>query len=103
MAAQSAHNVCKVAVMSKKDAIGTIYLLHFSEKLHHAQHYLGWTENLDQRIDTHRAGNGSRLAAAIKDKGISFTVVRTWQGTKTDERRLKKRKNHPKLCPTCKA
>lgn len=88
--------------MAKKDAVGTIYLLCFSRRLHHAGHYLGWTEQLDNRLEAHRNGEGSRLLAVIREHQISFTLVRTWSGTKTFERQLKKRKNSWKLCPNCK-
>jgi predicted GIY-YIG superfamily endonuclease len=37
-----------------------IYLLHFERSYRHARHYLGWTENLEQRLAQHRAGRGSR-------------------------------------------
>ena len=33
-----------------------VYLIHFSEKLHHAQHYIGFVDgDLLQRIALHRA------------------------------------------------
>ena len=32
--------------MSRRDAQGTVYLLHFSEPYKHARHYTGWTEDL---------------------------------------------------------
>jgi hypothetical protein len=85
--------------------MGIIYLLHFSKpisSLHTCQHYLGYTENLEERIAQHQAGCGARLTQVAKERGITFTVVRTWQGDRKLERRLKNRKSSPSLCPICK-
>jgi len=79
----------------------TIYLLHFAKPFKHAKHYMGFTEDLDARIERHRAGDGARLLRVVKDAGIAFEVARTWIGDRTLERRLKKRKDAPKLCPIC--
>jgi predicted GIY-YIG superfamily endonuclease len=82
-------------------ASGTIYLLHFDRPYRHARHYIGYTDDLDSRIATHRAGNGARLIAVISAAGIGFTVARTWTGDRNFERRLKRRKDAPRLCPIC--
>ena len=37
----------------------------------------------------------------VSRQGIGFLVVATWPGTRYDERRLKRRKNAPRLCPAC--
>ncbi len=82
-----------------------VYLIHFSEKLHHAQHYLGFVEKkngLDSRLEYHRNGRGSKLLKAVALKGIEFSVVRTWEdGDRNFERSLKNKRNAPKLCPVC--
>jgi hypothetical protein len=41
--------------------MGVIYLLHLERSYRHARHYLGLTEDLDQRLATHRAGAAARL------------------------------------------
>ena len=82
---------------------GIVYLLHFAEKYYHAQHYLGWTDSLAERLARHRAGNGSKLVRAFLQSGIDFVVARTWKGNRNKERRLKKRKKSRQLCPICKA
>jgi predicted GIY-YIG superfamily endonuclease len=82
---------------------GTIYLLHLSEPYKHAKHYLGYTTNIEQRLDEHRKGQGARLLQVIIEVGLTFTLARTWQGTRKDERRIKNRKEAPRLCPICKA
>jgi predicted GIY-YIG superfamily endonuclease len=54
-----------------------IYLLHYDRPLHHAQHYLGFTDNLDARTLRHLNGFGGRLPAVFSELGISFTIART--------------------------
>ena len=79
----------------------TVYLLHFCRPLHHAQHYLGYAGDLDQRIDQHRTGNGARLVRVCAEHGIDFLLVRTWEGGRDLERHLKNQHNGRKLCPIC--
>ena len=79
-----------------------IYLIHFDQPLSHAQHYIGFTDdNLEQRIATHKAGNGSKLLRAVNKAGIEWSVVRTWEGDRKQERKLKNRKKARLLCPVC--
>lgn len=86
------------------DSLGTTYLLHFDKPYKHARHYLGWTNNLEKRMDEHLNGDGSRLLEVITEEGIGFQLVRTWPNTKlSDERKLKARHNNPGLCPACKS
>lgn len=80
---------------------GMIYLLHYDRPLHHAQHYLGFTDDLDARTARHLNGFGGWLPAVFSELGISFTIARTWDGDRNLERKLKRRKNGRKLCPIC--
>lgn len=81
---------------------GTVYLLHFERSLaDHAQHYLGWAGDLEARLAEHRSGNGARLMAAISDHRIDWELVRTWEGTRALERRLKDQHDARALCPKC--
>lgn len=80
---------------------GTIYLLHFEEPLKHAQHYLGWTADLDTRMIEHGKGSGSALMAAVKKAGIAWKLVRTWPGDTYDEKKLKQRGSAKRHCPIC--
>jgi hypothetical protein len=95
---------------------GTVYLLHFEAKIGNsanpkamAQHYIGWTSDLPARVASHTAqtrpmpGNGTvaRIVAHVQREGIGFTVARTWPGDRGLERRLKRRRNAPRLCPFC--
>jgi hypothetical protein len=78
-----------------------IYLLHYDRPLHHAQHYLGSCDD-PQRIQDH--GNGTsraRLPEVFFQLGVKFVVAQTWEGGRTDERKLKNRKNARVLCPIC--
>jgi len=80
---------------------GVCYLLHFERPYRHARHYLGWTNNLPDRLDAHLAVTGGRLLEVITAEGIGFTCVRVWHNTTlADERRLKNYHNK-KLCPVC--
>lgn len=83
---------------------GTVYLLHFEAKYHHAQHYLGYTtrETVSERLEAHRRGQGARLMEVIGAAGIGWKCVRTWDNYgRADERRLKNWKKARQLCPVC--
>lgn len=84
----------------------TVYLLHFDSPIsehHTAQHYIGWTEGpIENRLEAHRSNGGARFTQVANERGIGYQVVRTWKGNRKLERKLKNRKNSPKLCPICK-
>jgi predicted GIY-YIG superfamily endonuclease len=80
-----------------------VYLIHFDKPYKHAQHYIGFTDNLDARLDRHHGKHGSKLLKAVEAAGISFKVVRTWDGDRAFERKLKNRKNASRYCPICRA
>jgi predicted GIY-YIG superfamily endonuclease len=81
---------------------GTVYLLHF-ERAYYGQmrHYVGFTaDDLDQRLERHREGKGGKTTRRAFDKGISFTLARTWPGSLSLERQIKS--NGPvNYCPLC--
>ncbi len=79
----------------------TVYLIHAERRLHHAQHYLGSTNDLQARIAQHRAGTGAKLLAAFNQAGIAWSVVRLWPGGYAQEKALKRRNNGRDLCPVC--
>ncbi len=85
--------------------MGHVYLLHFDKPYKHARHYLGYTENsVEKRVARHRSGDGARLMAVIRAKGIGFEVARVWDNVdKHFERKLKNKKCSPLLCPICRA
>lgn len=80
-----------------------IYILHFDVPYHHARHYVGYCADgtLEQRLERHRAGQGSRLMLAIELAGIGYTVALTHPGDRHFERNLKRAKNTPRFCPLC--
>lgn len=80
---------------------GTIYLIHFDAPFGHAMHYLGWASDLNRRLGHHRRGTGANLMRHVGAAGITWSVVRTWQGDRNLERRLKNRGGHARICPTC--
>ena len=100
---------------------GIIYLLHFSEPYvaqawpgapsgvpcpdgwhpkQRVQHYLGFTEDLDERLRAHQCGEGAQLARVAIDAGLSFELARTWRGDRALEKRLKAT-SPARLCPHC--
>ena len=82
----------------------TVYLLHLEQPLssdHTAQHYLGSTDDLDQRLDDHKNHPDARFMQVAKERGIGFRLARTWDGGRQKERQLKNRKCAPRLCPIC--
>lgn len=81
--------------------VGTIYLLHFSEPFKHAKHYMGWARDLPNRVHEHLSGKGSSLTRAAHAAGVTFTLVRTWEGDRTEERRLKNHNGLSRHCPQC--
>lgn len=81
--------------------MGTVYLIHFQKPYKHAKHYLGYSSNLDDRLDAHRKGNGARLMEVVGNEGIDWVLARTWKGGRGLERKLKNQKNSPRLCPIC--
>jgi predicted GIY-YIG superfamily endonuclease len=82
--------------------MSTIYLLHLDTPLRHARHYVGFAnDDLDARLERHAAGNGARMLAVCRERGITWTLARTWTGDRRFERALKRRKNAPLLCPVC--
>lgn len=81
-----------------------VYLLHFHDKIsdkHTTQHYVGYAKNLSDRIHCHETNPDARLLQVAQEREITFVVARTWKGGRELERRIKNRKNAPKLCPIC--
>lgn len=79
-----------------------LYLLHFDPAFGHAQHYLGWAKDIDDRLARHMKGIGSNLVRHAVAAGSRVELVRTWEdATRTDEARLKKQGSRARLCPIC--
>jgi hypothetical protein len=41
------------------------------------------------------------MLAVCRERGITWQLVRTWEGGRKFERQLKNRKEAPRLCPVC--
>lgn len=80
---------------------GTVYLIHFDKPYKHARHYLGWSQDIDQRLQQHQSGNGARLMEVITQAGILWHVSSTWDGGPELEKALKTWKNGSRHCFTC--
>lgn len=79
-----------------------VYLIHFEKPYYRAQHYIGYTKDINARLIIHWKGNGSPLLKAVKKAGIKYSVVRMWGDADGNfERKLKKRKKARELCPIC--
>jgi hypothetical protein len=85
-----------------------VYLIHFAQPIGNpasprgqAGHYLGTAYDLNRRLAQHRAGTGAAIMRAVCERRIPFFVARTWPGGRALERKLKRRKNAPRLCPAC--
>lgn len=84
-----------------KDVPGTIYILHFEHPFKHARHYIGWTDNLEQRLTDHWNGRGSTLLKHVRMAEIGWIVAAVFPGTRNDERKLKNRGGCSRSCPIC--
>jgi hypothetical protein len=81
--------------------LGVIYTLCFHQPYRHARHYVGWTEDLLDRLDQHATGHGARLIEVITHAGIGFTLVRIREGTRRQERAIKNAGGAVRYCPAC--
>lgn len=94
----------------------TVYLLHFNQPLPRgvskkgtpltADHYIGYTDDLVGRILAHFEGksNAARIMQVLKERGITFSFARSWDGllaSRGFERRLKRYGKARLLCPIC--
>ncbi|MBV9170088.1 MAG: endonuclease [Chloroflexi bacterium] len=82
---------------------GTVYVLHFSQPLAHARHYVGWTAgDAADRLQEHLHGRGSPLVRAAVAAGITVAIALSKHGTRIDERRWHNRHGAARICPICK-
>lgn len=88
----------------------SVYLLHFERPIGdlnnprgQAQHYVGFAPDggVEERVAEHRAGTGARITAAAAAAGVAMQLVRVWDGGRDLERRIKRQKMGPRLCPVC--
>lgn len=87
-----------------------VYLLHFVPRYKHAQHYMGYADDIPRRVYEHEFGqSAARLTTAAAAAGVRMFLARTWPGgDRTLERKLKGGMNAKRtgslarLCPFCK-
>jgi predicted GIY-YIG superfamily endonuclease len=91
----------KRRTVRKGGPLGVVYMLHFEQPYQHAKHYVGWTEDLLERLDQHAAGHAARLTTVIYQAGIGFTLVRLCEGTRSTERAIKNAGGAVRYCPSC--
>lgn len=77
------------------------YLLHFDRPIYRAQHYLGWSTNIERRVALHRRGGGARLVAQALAAGIGVDLVRVWPEVDKARERALKRGGPKGYCPKC--
>jgi hypothetical protein len=87
-----------------------LYLLHATLPVggtgsNGAQHYLGYSPSpstLARRVQQHREGHGACLTRAmVRVSGQKLLLANVWEGSQTDERTLKNRRQLSLLCPVC--
>ena len=71
------------------------YLICLDQPYFHARHYVGFANDIQRRIQTHRKGQGSPLLAA----GIDFRLVRVWPGADRHFERKLHNRHGSRLCP----
>lgn len=93
-------NECEFVLYSDKGSY--VYLIHFNEPLAHSNHYIGYTNNLEKRMDRHARDDGAKILKILKEKGIGWKVVKVWVGgDRKLEKRLKNRGGASRICPIC--
>jgi len=104
--AQSAVNTSLTVQTAKPNKLtltAVVYLLHFDRPYRGPmQHYVGFTDDLETRLDDHRNGTGGATTRRAYSQGIGFTLARTWwPGSRQLERQVKDcgPVNYCPLCP----
>ncbi len=79
-----------------------VYLIHFTQPYHHAQHYVGFTTRpIEERIDEHQRTH-AHLLGAVNRARIPWLVAQVWHGAGRDfERYLKSWSGAAQFCPIC--
>ena len=80
---------------------GFVYVIHFSEPFKHCRHYIGFTKNINARLQHHKANEGSRLLRALNLAGINYEIAATHVGDRNLERKMKNFNNSKRFCPIC--
>lgn len=85
-----------------------LYLLHFADPYYHAEHYLGSSIHLADRLADHANGRGSCLTRALVAAGAEWQLAAVYlprphcpHTIRELESRAKRRHNSAAYCPIC--
>jgi hypothetical protein len=82
-----------------------IYVLHFERPYHHARHYVGFAEHdVENRVREQLTSTGRRpspLVRAVVAAGIGVVLAAVIEGTREDERKIKRGAKTSSVCPHC--
>jgi len=76
-------------------------MLHFSDFLAHARHYIGRSKALGARLRRHQQGRGSAITRAAVAHGLALEFGFVMMGCRHDEKMLKRMKNASRYCLIC--
>ena len=82
---------------------GFVYVIHAAKLLHHAQHYVGITWDLETRVIEHLIATGAALCNAFNFYGIRWDVVNVMPGGYPLERYIKRFHGARPFCPVCRS
>lgn len=81
------------------------YLIHCETPVNKAgaQHYIGFTNNLERRIRQHRGleRGGAGFLQQANVRGIPWRVIRVWRDASYDAEKRLKLMGGKNLCPVC--
>jgi hypothetical protein len=81
---------------------GTVYLLHFEAPFKHAQHYIGFSQAITDRLVEQLRGGGAKLVQHVIAAGIPIVLAKEWENVpQTFEYQLKNRGGARRICPVC--
>lgn len=78
-----------------------VYLIHFDQPYKHARHYVGYSDNIEERVALHQNGQGARLCEVVVNAGIGLQLVRTWEGADRHFERKIHGRGKSIYCPIC--
>ena len=81
--------------------LGVIYMLHFDQPYKHARHYVGWTDDLLDRLDTHARGHGARLVAVIGTPGSASPWSASARAPAASNAPSRTQAEQVRYCPAC--
>ena len=84
-----------------------VYLLHFERvvkggHMAGARHYIGFTSDIERRLQQHASGEGSQFTKVAFRQGIGFQMGNFWPGADEGfETKLKGRNEASRICTLC--